>query len=393
MRTIGTRAYGIRLPIISTGDDLVSVTAECLAEAVKSEGLTLDKNDVVGITEAIVAKSQGNYATVADIAADVNQKFGGEKVEAGIVFPILSRNRFLSILKGISLGVSKLTVLLNYPSDEVGNPIIDPEVFYEIGGGMNDPIPADEFKKISDGYRHPFTNVDYISLYENVGNNIEVYLSKDPRDILKFTKNVIVGEIHRRFVTKRRLIKAGAENVFTLSDILSAPVGGGGYNEDYGVLGSNVMNETQLKLFPRDCKNFIEKFREKIEEKSGTAPEILIYGDGAFKDPTAGIWELADPVVSPACTERLNGTPNELKIKYVAESMFGDLTGDKKQEAITRMIKEKADIGGDADMSLGTTPRKYSDLIGSLCDLLSGSGDKGTPVILIKGYFDNYAEE
>jgi len=391
IRTVGTRAYGIRLPIISRGDDLAEIAAKRLAEAVAQEGLKLNDNDVVGITEAIVAKAQGNYATVADIAADIKKKFGGA-TRLGLVFPILSRNRFLNILKGISLGAEKLTVLLCYPSDEVGNRIIDPDVFYDAEEKLADPVPAAEFLKISDGYRHPFTGVDYISVYENASPNIEVFLSRNPRDILRFTKNVIVGEIHSRFVTKKRLLKAGAENVVTLSDILSSAENGG-YNEEYGVLGSNLLNETTLKLFPRDCKNFIASFREKIREISGAAPEVLIYGDGAFKDPSAGIWELADPVVSPAYTDRLGGTPNELKIKYIAENMFGGLSGEEKQRAVTEMIREKNIADADNDANLGTTPRKYADLTGSLCDLISGSGDKGTPVVLIKGYFDNYAEE
>ena len=389
MRMVGTRAYGVRLPIISRGDDLVEIAADCLARTIVSENLTLCVNDVVGVTEAIVAKSQGNYARVDDIAADVIAKFGAG-ADIGVVFPGLSRNRYLHILKGVARGAGSLTILLRYPSDEVGNPIMDMDVYDGVADNCADPVAAGAFKELAGSFVHPFTGVDYISLYESIGDNVKVFLSKDPRDILKFTKNIIVGEIHSRFSTKNRLLKAGAQKTCLLSDILSEPVNGSGYNEDYGVLGSNVLSENDIKLFPRDCGTFIGKLRAEIERRLGTAPEALIYGDGAFKDPAAGIWELMDPVVSPAFTERLGGIPDELKLKYLADNVPGDLSGEEKRKAVVDMIKDKKHE--NLFLRLGTTPRRYADLIGSLCDLLSGSGDKGTPVVLIKGYFDDYSE-
>ena len=390
MRMTGTSAHGVRLPIISKGDDLSTIVAEAVANAVAAEQLALKSTDVIGVTESIVAKAQGNYATTDDIAADIRAKFPGGVV--GVVFPIFSRNRFVNILKGIAKGADKVYVLMNCPNDEVGNPIMDLDDIDRIAPAFaNGPIPAAEFRKLSNNFLHPFTQMDYMDLYEQANPNIEVFVSNDPRSILTLTDTVIAAEIHARFRTKKRLEAAGAKVVYTLSDIMTKPVNGSGFNGDYGVLGSNLSTEEQLKLFPRDCETFVAKTRNAIKEKTGIAPEVLVYGDGAFKDPFCGIWELADPVVSPAYTERLGGQPSEIKLKYVADNVFNHLSGAEKTQAVTDMIKAKE--SGKANFSEGTTPRKYADLLGSLCDLISGSGDKGTPVILIQGYFDDYAAE
>ena len=387
MRTTGTTSRGVRLPIISPGDDLVNITADCVVNASKNDGFDILPTDIIGITEAIVAKSQNNYATTEQLAADVAAKF--PEGEVGVCFPILSRNRFFNILKGIAQGAKKVYVLLCYPNDEVGNPIVDWEKLDDVETDKT-LFSGEEFKALYGEYLHPFTFVDYIELYKSAGDNVEVYLSKDPRDILKLTPYVIEAEIHLRHRTTKRLLKAGAKRVFSLADLLSAPVDGSGYNENYGVLGSNLSTSNKLKLFPRDCASFVEAVRAAIEKRTGVSPEVLIYGDGAFKDPYAGIWELADPVVSPAHTARLGGMPNEIKLKYVADNQFGAMSSEDKQAAVTDMIRNKT---ANTAFSEGTTPRKYADLIGSLCDLMSGSGDKGTPVIYIKGYFDDYAAE
>jgi len=390
-RKIGTTAQGIRLPIINRGDDLAPIVVDALTQALTQANQTLHQSDVIGVTEAIVAKAQNNFATIDDIAADVRQKFG-ENSTVGVVFPILSRNRFYNMLKGIARGAAKVIVLLQYPSDEVGNPIMDldrlDEIEDKLPGGL---ISAQAFREAAGSFAHPFTGMDYIDLYESVGEHVEVYLSKDPRDIVKLTDKVLVAEIHARARTRRRVVNAGAKTVYTLSDILNHSINGSGYNPEYGLLGSNLADAETLKLFPRDCMPFVERLQQLIAEKTGVRPEVMIYGDGAFKDPFCGIWELADPVVSPAYTERLGGRPNEIKLKYVAETVFGQMGKDEKQEAVTQMIRTKNETGnGYAE---GTTPRKYADLLGSLCDLMSGSGDKGTPVILIQGYFDDYATE
>ncbi|MCL2373431.1 MAG: coenzyme F420-0:L-glutamate ligase [Defluviitaleaceae bacterium] len=391
MRLTGTVAAGIRLPIIGAGDDLVGIVAEHVLAAAKAEGRPLADGDIIGVTEGIVAKAEGNFVTIDDIAQDVRGKFGGGEV--GLVFPITSRNRFLNILKGISRGVDKLHVLLSYPQDEVGNPIMDADMLDEVadslGGNM---ATAEEFQAACGGaYHMAYTGVDYISLYKNAGQNISVYLSKDPRDILKLTKNVIVGEIHGRNSTKKRLQKAGAQKVFTLSDILSESINGSGCNPEYGVLGSNLSTENSLKLFPARAHEFVHAVQAYLKEKSGAAPEVLVYGDGAFKDPVCGIWELADPVVSPGYTARLGGQPNEIKIKFVADNVYSGLQGQQRQDAVKLAIKEKHNNQGA--YREGTTPRVYADLVGSLCDLISGSGDKGTPVVLIRGYFDDMSVE
>jgi F420-0:gamma-glutamyl ligase len=380
---------GVRLPIISQGDSLSDIVAESLVRASQTEGLAIHESDVVAVTEAVVAKSQGNYASLVHIAADIRAKFPGGTV--GVVFPIFSRNRFLNILKGISCGADKVFLLLSWPSDEVGNPIMDVENIDEVSDLLpKGPIPAKVFREHTGAFKHPFTAIDYIDLYQDAGDNIQVYLSNDPRDILKLTPHVLAADIHTRNLTKKRLLKAGAKTVFTLSDILSGPVDGSGFNPDYGVLGSNIATAEQLKLFPRDCGAFVAETREKIRKLSGVAPEVMVYGDGAFKDPARGIWELADPVVSPAHTERLAGQPNEVKIKMLADQYLRELDGAAKADAVKEIIRNKT---GDNPYSEGTTPRKYADLLGSLCDLVSGSGDKGTPVIWVQGYFDSYADE
>ena len=391
MRLTGTSAVGIRLPIISPGDHLVDIVADHVIQAATQAGEPLTDNDIIGVTEGIVAKAEGNFAAVADIADDVRAKFGGEDV--GLVFPMLSRNRFLNILKGIAKGAKTLYILLSYPHDEVGNPIMDvgqiDEVFDKLGGQM---ATAKAFQAACGGaFLHPFTAMDYIDLYQNAGDNIQIYFSNDPRDILKLTQNVIVGEIHNRNRTKARLEKAGAHKVYTLSDILSRSVNGSGCNEAYGVLGSNLSTEDTLKLFPARANEFVHAVQARIKDITGAAPEVLVYGDGAFKDPVCGIWELADPVVSPGYTQRLGGQPMEIKIKFVADNAFGDLTGDEKQRAVMGAIKAKHD--NPQAYREGTTPRVYADLVGSLCDLMGGSGDKGTPVILIRGYFDDFTAE
>ncbi|MCL2704439.1 MAG: coenzyme F420-0:L-glutamate ligase [Defluviitaleaceae bacterium] len=400
MRHFGIKVYGVRTPIINKGDDFAEIAAASFLEAVRAENITVKESDILGITEAVVAKAQGNFASIDDIAADVRAKFGGGDV--GVVFPIISRNRFLSILKGISRGAAKVYVLLSYPFDEVGNPVMDAEAAFDVEEKLGGLMKAKDFRDICGDYIHPFTGIDYIKEYGQAGDNVEVYLSNDCRDILKLTNNVLVSDIHTRHITKKRIknavgacppgqepkVPSRAARVFTLADILAKPVNGSGFNDMYGVLGSNVSTDETLKLYPRDCEALVAAVRQKIYNSTGVMIEALVYGDGAFKDPACGIWELADPVVSPAYTERLEGRPNEVKIKYLADNNFAGLSGSEKDEAVKKMLKNK-----DGAYALGTTPRKYADLIGSLCDLASGSGDKGTPLVYIQGYFDNYADE
>jgi hypothetical protein len=390
MRLTGTIAAGIRLPIISPGDNLAEIVADSVIKAAEAENITIKSTDVIGITEAVAAKAENNFASIADIAADVREKTGGGSV--GVVYPILSRNRFLNILKGIAAGAERVYVLLSYPHDEVGNPIMNPDAWDEVSDKLdNQMVTGRAFREITGAYSHPFTGMDYISLYENAGDNIHVYISNDPRDILKFTGCVIAAEIHHRFRTQGRLLKAGAERVFTLSDILNKPVNGraSGFNTLYGVLGSNLTGDDRLKLFPDQSGALVARVRDIFKERIGCMPEVLVYGDGAFKDPVCGIWELADPVVSPGYSERLGGQPSEMKLKFIADQVGKDLTGEEKQRAVADMIRN---YDGNALYSEGTTPRKYADLLGSLCDLVSGSGDKGTPVVWLRGYFDNYSD-
>ena len=392
MRTFGTQAIGIRAPIIHQGDDLPEIVVNAITKYSKETGSPICDQDIIGITEAIVARAQGNYATVAQIAADIKSKFPLGTV--GIVFPILSRNRFSVLLKSIATAVDRLYIQLSYPTDEVGNHIVSEEQIYESGiNPYKDVFSEQEFREYFPDLKHKFTAIDYLELYRNIGNHAEIILANDPCEILKHTKNVIVADIHTRAQTKRRLIAGGAETVFSLDEILTASINNSGYNEVYGLLGSNKASEDKVKLFPHSCEAIITKIQKLMLEKTGAKVEVLIYGDGAFKDPMGKIWELADPTVSPAFTNGLIGLPNELKLKYIADNEFGDKRGKEAQEAIIERIRHKQkDLKGKEENE-GTTPRRLTDLIGSLCDLVSGSGDKGTPIVLIKGYFDNYANE
>ncbi len=392
-RLIGTVSRGVRAPIIRRGDDIAAIVAESVIAAARSENLPFYDRDVVGITEAVVARAQGNYASVDDIADDIRAKFPSG--ELGVIFPILSRNRFAICLKGIARGARKITLMLSYPSDEVGNHLIDLDSLDAAGiNPWTDVLTEARFRELFGTVKHPFTGIDYIAYYreliESQGCEAEIILANDCRSILEYTDSVLTCDIHSRARSKRLLTAAGAKNVFGLDNILSAPVGGSGYNEDYGLLGSNKATEDSIKLFPRDCEQIVERIASVLKSETGKNIEVMIYGDGAFKDPVGKIWELADPVVSPAYTSGLNGQPNEVKLKYLADNDFKDLSGDALKEAISEYIRSKdSDLVGQM-ASQGTTPRRLTDLIGSLCDLTSGSGDKGTPIIWIQGYFDNY---
>ena len=391
MRTIGTIARGIRAPMIQPGDDLVNIVVDNVLKAADEEGFSLHDQDIIGITEAVVARAQGNYADLSQIAADVRAKFGGK--EMAIVFPILSRNRFANLLRGIAGGCSKLYIMLSYPADEVGNELVDWDMLDKAGiNPYTDVLDEKRYRELF-GYeaKHPFTGMDYAQHYKSLGENIELVFANDPRAILKFTKNVLACDIHTRQRTKRLLKEAGAETVFGLDDILASSVNGSGYNEKYGLLGSNMATTDSVKLFPRDCQALVDKVQALIYEKTGKKIEVLIYGDGAFKDPIGKIWELADPVVSPAYTKGLEGTPHEIKLKFMLDNDLAGKSEAEARQAMTAAIKEKDEQLGDK--ALGTTPRRYTDLIGSLCDLMGGSGDKGTPIILVSGYFENFASE
>ncbi len=393
MRTYGTCAFGVRAPIIRPGDDLVSIVADSVEAMVKEINITLKDKDIIAMTEAIVAKSQGNFASLEDIASDVKKKVGEGTV--GLIFPILSRNRFTGILEGISAGVDELIIQLSYPFDEVGNPLVSIDKLYELGITKFDrAFTAEEFYELVGSVEHPFTGQDYIKTYLDIcGGKAKVILSNDPLEILKYTKKVINADIHSRFRNKKLLLENGAEVVLSLSDILNEPSTEHGYHEEYGVLGSNKSKDGIVKLFPRGSQEVVDKLQAEMKKRTGVNLECMVYGDGAFKDPVGGIWELADPVVSPAYTDGLSGTPNELKLKYIADNDFENAKGEEAVDKIKDAIKHK-----DADLklqksSLGTTPRRITDLVGSLCDLTSGSGDKGTPIVLVTGYFDNYATE
>ena len=393
---VGTVSRGVRAPIIRSGDDLSQIVTESVLTAAQEEGYEIRNRDIVAMTEAIVARAQGNYATVEDIATDVKNKFGGEEV--GVIFPILSRNRFAICLRGIAMGTKKVVLMLSYPSDEVGNHLISLDALDEKGvNPYSDVLDLAKYRELFGYDKHPFTGVDYVEYYETLikecGAEVEIIFANDPRTVLKYTKNVINCDIHTRARTKRLLRAAGAEKVYGLDEILSAPVNGSGYNENYGLLGSNKATETQVKLFPRDCQALVEDIQAKILEKTGKLVEVMVYGDGAFKDPIGKIWELADPVVSPAYTAGLEGTPNELKLKYLADNDFAELSGEELKEAIKQKIQTKDNNLVGQMASEGTTPRRLTDLIGSLCDLTSGSGDKGTPIVYIQGYFDNYTTD
>lgn len=393
MRTYGTCAFGVRAPIIRPGDDLVKITADSVLSMVEEKKLTLKDKDIVAVTEAVVAKSQNNFASINDITQDVKKKIGGGKV--GLIFPILSRNRFIGILEGIANAVDELVIMLSYPFDEVGNPLVSIDKLYELGISKFDrEFTSDEFYKLVGTIEHPFTGVDYIKTYLEVcGGKAKVILSNDPVDILKFTKKVINADIASRSRTKKLLLASGAEKVLSLDEILNEPSTEHGYHDKYGVLGSNRSKEGQLKLFPRGGQKFVEDLQKELLKRTGKHLECMVYGDGAFKDPVGGIWELADPVVSPAFTSGLLGTPNEIKLKYVADNQIANETGEKAVEDIKKIIKSKSDNLKAQNISLGTTPRRITDLVGSLCDLVSGSGDKGTPIVLVTGYFDNFATE
>ncbi len=395
-RMIGTVSRGVRAPIIKEGDDIVEIVASSVLEAANDDGFKFNDRDIVAMTEAIVARAQGNYATVDDIATDVEAKFGGETV--GVIFPILSRNRFAICLRGIAKGAKKVVLMLSYPSDEVGNHLISLDALDEKGvDPYKDVLSLSKYRELFGFEKHTFTGIDYVAYYEQLinecGAECEIIFANNPKAILDYTKNVLCCDIHSRARTKRLLKAAGGEKIYGLDDILSASVNGSGYNKDYGLLGSNKATEDKVKLFPRDCQPIVDAIQKKLFDATGKNIEVMVYGDGAFKDPVGKIWELADPVVSPAYTSGLEGTPNELKLKYLADNEFSNLSGDELKEAIKNKIHEKDGNLVGQMASEGTTPRRLTDLIGSLCDLTSGSGDKGTPIVFIQGYFDNYTTD
>ena len=396
-RMLGTVSMGVRAPIIRQGDDLAQIVIDSIRQAMQEDGLAPRDRDVVAMTEAIVARAQGNYATIEDIAADVRTKLGGETV--GVIFPILSRNRFSICLKGIAKGCKKVVLMLSYPSDEVGNHLIDWDMMDKHGiDPYRDVLSEDRYRELFGYLKHPFTGVDYVEYYGELvrqcGAECEIIFANAPQAILKYTKNVLNCDIHTRARTKRLLKAGGAERVYGLDEIMNAPVNGSGCNEKYGLLGSNKSTEDTVKLFPRDCQSLVLDIQARLLEMTGKHIEVMVYGDGAFKDPVGKIWELADPVVSPAYTPGLEGTPNELKLKYLADNDFAGLSGKELQDAIKEKIQQKDGSSLVGQMAAqGTTPRRLTDLIGSLCDLTSGSGDKGTPIVYIQGYFDNYTND
>ena len=392
-RRVGTVSRGIRCPIIRKGDDLATIVTDSVLQAAESEGFSLRDRDVIAITESVVARSQGNYASVDDIAADVRAKFSGGTV--GVIFPILSRNRFAILLRGIAKGCRKVVLMLSYPSDEVGNALISLDAVDAAGvNPYSDVLTLEKFRALFGEVKHEFTGVDYVAYYtelvKSCGAEAEVIFANHAQDILKYTDCVLACDIHSRARTKRLLKAAGAKTVYGLDEILTAPVNGSGYNEKYGLLGSNKSTEDQVKLFPRDCRALVLDIQQRVLNATGKHVEVMVYGDGAFKDPQGKIWELADPVCSPAFTDGLIGTPNELKLKYLADDKYKDLSGEALREAISADIRAKQGSLVGQMGSEGTTPRQLTDLIASLCDLTSGSGDKGTPVVLVQGYFDNY---
>ena len=391
-RKVGTTSRGIRCPIIREGDDLADIVVTSVLEAAESEGFRLADRDVVAVTESVVARAQGNYASIEAIAKDVREKLGGETI--GVIFPILSRNRFAVCLRGIAKGAKKVVLMLSYPSDEVGNELVSLDKLDEAGvNPYSDVLTEEKYRELFGENLHPFTMVDYVKYYGDLiresGAEAEIIFANNPRAILSYTKNVLTCDIHTRVRTKRILKAAGAERVCGLDDILTAPVDGSGCNERFGLLGSNKSTEDKIKLFPKECGDLVADIQARFLKETGKHIEVMVYGDGAFKDPVGKIWELADPSVSVANTPGLEGTPNELKLKYLADNDFADLSGEALKQAIEQRIREKGDVAGTM-ASQGTTPRRLTDLIGSLCDLTSGSGDKGTPIILVQGYFDNY---
>ena len=392
MYNSGVIARGIVTPIFRQGDDLVGKICECLLESAKNDGFKLGEGDIVAVTEAVVGRVQGNYASLKQISGEVRAKFGGGAL--GIVFPILSRNRFSNVLQGTAGGCDKLYIQLSYPCDEVGNKLLDISVCDEKGvNPYSDNFTEKQFRAIFGmDTVHSFTGVDYIEYYKSLADKCEIIFSNDPRHILEYTKNVLCCDIHTRRRSQSIIMKAGADNCLCLDDLLTEPFEGSGYSE-YGLLGSNKATEDSVKLFPRDTNDFVYKLQGALKDKTGVAPEVMVYGDGCFKDPVGGIWELADPVVSPAFTDGLSGTPNELKIKYIADNDFADLSGEALTESIRDRIKAKQGSLVGNMVSEGTTPRRIRDLVGSLCDLVSGSGDRGTPIVLVQNYFKNYASE
>ena len=394
-RRIGTISRGIRCPIIREGDDLCKIVVDSVMEATYSEGFGLRDQDVISLTESIVARAQGNYASIQDIADDVKAKLGGETI--GVIFPILSRNRFAICLKGIAMGAKKVVLMLSYPSDEVGNALLTYDQLDDAGiNPYSDVLTLEKYRELFGENKHEFTGVDYVQYYSDIiteaGAEVEIIFANRAQEIIKYTDCVLTCDIHTRARTKRLLKEAGAKAICGLDDILTASVNGSGYNDKYGLLGSNKSTEDKIKLFPRECQDLVENIQKEILQLTDKHVEVMVYGDGAFKDPQGKIWELADPVVSPAYTKGLIGTPNELKLKYLADNDFKDLSGKELRDAIAKSIKEKEDnlVGNMA--SQGTIPRQLTDLIGSLCDLTSGSGDKGTPIVLVQGYFDNFTD-
>lgn len=392
-RYIGTVVRGIRTPIVKSGDNLVDIVVDSLGKALESENISMKDRDVVAVTESLVARAQNNYVSIDDIACDINNKYDGE---IGIIFPILSRNRFSTILRGIAKSGKKIHFLFSYPSDEVGNSLMDPNLLYEAKiNPFTDVLEEKDYRRIfGEVVKHEFTGIDYVTLYKEIcGGNCEIHFSNDPKTILNYTDEVLIGSTHTRFSIKRLLKDAGAKVVLGLDDILNESINGSGFNKDFGLLGSNFASESKLKLFPRDGEEFVNAVQKKLIDKYNKEIEVMIYGDGAFKDPVGKIWELADPVVSPAHTKGLAGTPSELKIKYIADTDLKDMDTEHATAAMKEKISHKnKDLVGTNE-TLGTTPRRITDLLGSLCDLTSGSGDKGTPVVLIQGYFDNFATE
>lgn len=389
-RLIGTVAMGLRAPIVKKGDNLVDIVGDIVEEVGKDEVRLHDK-DVVAVTESLLARSQGNYATIEQIAKDFSNKFDNDEV--AILFPILSRNRFSILLKAFALSGKKLHICLSYPSDEVGNLVMDEmDLFNSDVNAYTDVLSIEEFREVAGDYKHIFTEMDYPEFYSEIAKNSEIHFLNNPVDCLKFTDNVLVASIHTRNIVKRQLEEAGAKKVLKLDEILTESVDGSGFNPDYGLLGSNLSTNDVVKLFPRNAQEFVEKLQKRLIDETGKHIEVMVYGDGAFKDPVGHIWELADPVVSPGFTDGLTGTPNELKLKYVADNDLSELSGKEAAEEFKKLVREK-DKNTDSNKRLGTTPRQITDLLGSLSDLISGSGDKGTPVVLIQGYFDNYAND
>jgi F420-0:gamma-glutamyl ligase len=394
-RVVGTVVRGLRCPIINEGDQIEEIVVDSVLKASEIEGFSIQDKDIVTITESIVARAQGNYATIDHIAKDVQSKFGDDTI--GVIFPILSRNRFATNLRGIAKGAKKIVLMLSYPSDEVGNHLVDIDQLDEKGvNPWTDVLTEDQFRELFGENKHTFTGVDYIDYYKSIveeyGIECEVIFSNNPKSILEYTTSILACDIHSRMRTKRILKANGGEKIFSLDNILSESIDGSGYNKEYGLLGSNKATENRVKLFPRDCQPVVDKIQQILQDKTGKTIEVMVYGDGAFKDPVGKIWELADPVVSPAYTSGLDGTPNEVKLKYLADNNFSDLKGEELQNAISEFINNKEEDLVGAMESQGTTPRKLTDLIGSLSDLTSGSGDKGTPIVFIQGYFDNYTK-